>query len=186
MTNEAPIRPAAAADVLIRPAAAADALELATLAGTSVRVKFGHLYPPAVLEAFLAEVYTVEKTLELIRDEAVWVVDGGVRLLGYAVVRPCKLPHPDVTPGCVELRRLYTAPDLTGAGIGTRLMQAVVMPACERAVGDGWLGVYSDNVDAQRFYARFGFVKAGEYAFPVGPIRDREFILRRRRGWPRA
>lgn len=173
-------------DPPIRPATAADAPELAGLAGTTVRVKFGHLYPPAVLEAFLAETYTVDKTLDLIRDEAVWVVDGGSRLLGYAVIRPCKLPHPDVTPGCMELRRLYTAPDLTGAGIGTRLMQAVVVPAMERTAGDGWLGVFSGNLDAQRFYARFGFIKAGEYEFPVGPIRDREFILRRPRGWQRA
>ena len=42
-----------------------------------------------------------------------------------------------------------------------------------------WIGVWSENLGAQRFYARYGFHKVGEYEFPVGETRDREFILRR-------
>ena len=42
-----------------------------------------------------------------------------------------------------------------------------------------WVGVWSENLGAQRFYARYGFALAGEYAFPVGRVRDREFIFRR-------
>ena len=42
-----------------------------------------------------------------------------------------------------------------------------------------WIGVWSENHGAQRFYARHGFVHVGEYEFPVGRVRDREFILRR-------
>ena len=42
-----------------------------------------------------------------------------------------------------------------------------------------WLGVWSENFGAQRFYARYGFEKAGEYLFPVGDTHDLEFILRR-------
>ena len=37
----------------------------------------------------------------------------------------------------------------------------------------------SENLGAQRFYGRHGFGKTGEYEFPVGRVRDREFILRR-------
>jgi ribosomal protein S18 acetylase RimI-like enzyme len=39
--------------------------------------------------------------------------------------------------------------------------------------------VWSENFGAQRFYARYGFEKAGEYLFPVGDTNDLEFILRR-------
>ena len=42
-----------------------------------------------------------------------------------------------------------------------------------------WVGVWSENFGAQRFYARYGFDKAGEYLFPVGATRDHEFIFRR-------
>jgi ribosomal protein S18 acetylase RimI-like enzyme len=42
-----------------------------------------------------------------------------------------------------------------------------------------WIGVWSENYGAQRLYGRHGFTKVGEYEFPVGEVRDREFILRR-------
>ena len=42
-----------------------------------------------------------------------------------------------------------------------------------------WLSVWSENPGAQRFYARYGFAFAGEYAFIVGAQRDREFMYRR-------
>jgi RimJ/RimL family protein N-acetyltransferase len=40
--------------------------------------------------------------------------------------------------------------------------------------------VWSENHGAQRFYAREGFEKVGEYGFKVGRTVDHEFILRRR------
>jgi GNAT superfamily N-acetyltransferase len=168
---------------VVRRAAAEDAAALAGLAARSFAVKFGDLYPPDVLAAFLAERYSVPQTLALIGNPAlaVWVVnDGGLQ--AYAVLGPCKLPHTGVTAGCVELQRLYTAPEATGMGLGSLLMTTVAVPAFEaaaRAGGDAWLGVYAGNPGAQRFYARWGFVAVGEYEFPVGPVRDREIIMRR-------
>jgi ribosomal protein S18 acetylase RimI-like enzyme len=42
-----------------------------------------------------------------------------------------------------------------------------------------WVSVWSENDGAQRFYGRYGFAFAGEYAFIVGQQRDREFMYRR-------
>ena len=42
-----------------------------------------------------------------------------------------------------------------------------------------WIGVYSENHGAQRFYQRRGWRKVGEYHFPVGTVRDLEWILRK-------
>jgi GNAT superfamily N-acetyltransferase len=169
-------------DPILRRAGMADVADLAQLAAQSFAAKFGALYPAEVLARFLAETYSPARTAALVADPAVsvWIAEGE-RLLGYAVLGAAKLPHADITPGCIELRRLYTAPDATGQGIGTLLMTGVAVPAFEGAAGDAWLGVYSGNPGAQRFYERHGFERVGEYEFPVGPIRDREFILRRRR-----
>ena len=40
-----------------------------------------------------------------------------------------------------------------------------------------WIGVWSENLGAQRFYERHGFHRVGEYEFPVGRVLDLEFIL---------
>ena len=42
-----------------------------------------------------------------------------------------------------------------------------------------YVGVWSENLGARRFYCRYGFNKVGEYGFRVGGTVDREFILRR-------
>ncbi len=42
-----------------------------------------------------------------------------------------------------------------------------------------WLVVFSENHRAQRFYARYGFAKVGEYDYPVGEWTDREFVMRK-------
>lgn len=162
-----------------------DVSALAMLAASSFSAKFGHLYPPDVLASYLRDTYSTQATAALLAEAGreTWLAVGENGLQGFIMLAPAKLPHPNVTPGCVELRRLYTAPDATGRGIGARLMDQVALPFFARAGGNAWVGVYSGNAGAQRFYARYGFVKAGEYEFPVGPVRDREFILvRRRRG----
>ena len=164
----------------IRPATPPDVPALARLSADAFSAKFAHLYPPEIHAAFIADTYNHQAIAALVQNPAIqtWLVDDGTALLAYAMLCPPSLPHPEATSG-LELKRLYTAPDATGQGLGTRLMTEIVIPAANAAEGDTWLGVYADNHEAQRFYARHGFIHAGEYEFPVGPIRDREFILRR-------
>ena len=62
------------------------------------------------------------------------------------------------------------------------LVPAAISPAgiVERATPRTlWIGVWSQNLGAQRFYARHGFEKVGEHTFPVGRVVDLEFTLRR-------
>ena len=169
--------------MLVRRATEADAPALAQLGAASFAAKFGHLYPPRVLSDYLDDTYSMARTITLIRepDLATWLAEEDGALTGFAMLAPAKLPHPDATPGSIELRRLYTAPAATGRGIGSRLMDQVAIPAFAAARGDAWVGVYSGNDGAQRFYARYGFEKVGTYEFPVGPVRDLEFIMRRKR-----
>jgi len=44
---------------------------------------------------------------------------------------------------------------------------------------DIWIGVWSQNFGAQRFYERRGYAKVGEYGFQVGGTTDHEFILKK-------
>ena len=99
--------------------------------------------------------------------------------IGYATACPANLPHPDVAPGDGELQRLYILQGHQGAGRGTLLLNT----ALEWLERDGprtlWIGVWSENYGAQRFYARHGFEIVGEYSFMVGDHADRELITRR-------
>lgn len=45
---------------------------------------------------------------------------------------------------------------------------------------DIYLGVYSENDRAQKFYSKYNFIHVAEYDFIVGKQKDKEFIFRNR------
>ncbi len=132
--------------------------------------------------AFMAEACGLPASERALADpaQAVWIAeDSGGAPLGFAHAGPCSLPYPDVRLDDGELKRLYLLRAARGSGIGGALFDEA-MAWLER---DGprrvWLGVWSGNLGAQRFYERAGFAKVGEHEFPVGATIDREFGYRR-------
>jgi GNAT superfamily N-acetyltransferase len=166
--------------ITIRRAGPEDAGALAEVGRDTFVETFAHLYPPEDLEAFLETTYSpkaFDRYLGL-DGHALWLAESGGRVVGYAQVGPCGLPHPEVTPACGEVKRLYVRQTIQGSGLGTRLLQAALawLEAPGRRL---WIGVWSQNFGAQRLYGRHGFERVGEYQFPVGATLDDEFILSR-------
>lgn len=166
---------------LIRRAGPADAETLSALGALTFTETFGHLYDPEDLANFLAEAYGPERTHADLADprKASWIVEVDGEAVGYALAGPCGLPHGDVSEACGELKRIYFRKDWQGAGFGGRLFNEAMSWLAASGFGALWIGVWSENHGAQRFYARQGFEKVGEYGFRVGSTIDREFILRR-------
>ena len=92
---------------------------------------------------------------------------------------PAHLPHPDVAPDDGEIQRLYVLRGHQGEGHGTTLLRTALEWLERNGPRTVWIGVWSENYGAQRFYARHGFDIVGEYLFMVGDHADREFITRR-------
>jgi GNAT superfamily N-acetyltransferase len=166
---------------LIRRAGSTDAQALAEIGARTFTETFGHLYPPSHLQRFLAEAYSVERARADLADpaKASWLVEKGGDAVGFALAGPSALPHPDVTPDCGELKRLYLIKDAQNGGLGARLFAETIAWLQRDGPRTVWIGVWSGNVGGQRFYERHGFVKVGEYGFEVGETVDREFILKR-------
>lgn len=166
---------------VIRRAGPADAETLAALGERTFRETFEHLYAPADLEAFLAEAYGLDRTRADLADpaKASWLVEADGEAIGYALAGPCALPHDEVTSACGELKRIYFRKDRQGGGLGKALFAEVMAWLQSSGPRDVWIGVWSENHGALRFYERHGFARVGEYGFQVGETVDREFILRR-------
>lgn len=168
-------------DIVIRRATTDDAAALVELGTATFVETFAHLYSPEDLQAFLAESHSVEAYAKVLADPdyALWLAERDGLAIGYAQAGRCGLPHADVQPGDGELKRLYVRSGTQGGGTGRALMDA----AMDWLLRDGprplWISVWSENLGAQRFYARYGFEFAGEYEFIVGEQRDREFMFRR-------
>ncbi|NUS39466.1 MAG: GNAT family N-acetyltransferase [Lysobacter sp.] len=171
-------------NLAIRRATPADADALSAIGARTFTDTFGHLYAPEDLQAFLDESHTPAAYAGYLGDPAyaLWVLEDAAGVHGYALAGPARLPHADVRAGDGELKRLYVDRTLYNGGWGGKLF-AEALAWLER---DGprtlWISVWSENLGAQRFYARHGFGFVGEYEFPVGAQRDREFMFRRTPG----
>jgi GNAT superfamily N-acetyltransferase len=165
----------------IRRAGPADAQVLSALATRTFIETFGHLYPAEDLQAFLDEAYAVDRQRVILShpDYAVWLLEDGGVAVGHAAAGPCGLPHAQVEPGDGELKRLYLLASHQNGGWGGRLFAEAEGWLLRDGPRTLWVGVWSENFGAQRFYARHGFAQVGTYEFPVGRVRDLEFILRR-------
>ena len=168
-------------EALIRPAGLGDAETLAALGAATFSETFAHLYPADDLATFLAESHSVDRWRAYLTDPATatWLMEVDGEAVGYALVGDCALPHPEVTPGCGELKRIYMLKTWQGGGRGSRLMETALAWLEANKTGALWLGVWSQNHGAQRLYERMGFEKVGVYDFKVGQSVDHEFILRR-------
>ncbi len=165
----------------IRRATAADADALSAIAIATYTETFGDSYPPDDLHAFLQAHYSPAPQRRELEDphSAVWLLEEDGRAVGYLAAGPNGLPHADARPGDIELKRLYVLARHQSGGHGARLMDAFLTWLDQPARRTLWVGVWSENHGAQRFYARYGCVRVGRYNFVVGDSRDLEFILRR-------
>ena len=167
----------------IRRAMESDAATLSELGTATFVETFGHLYSPQDLQAFLDESHTPQAYAKVLANPgyALWLAERDGRAIGYVQAGPCGLPHADVQAGDGELKRLYLRADAQNGGTGRALMDAAMAWLLREGPRQLWLSVWSENLGAQRFYARYGFAFAGEYEFIVGEQRDREFMYRRPR-----
>lgn len=176
-------------EYIIRTATESDTEALRLFGMKAFSRQFSHLYPPEELQYFLTSSYCHEKFLMWInntKDYMLQIAVNGTTIVGYVLCGPCELPHIDVTNSCVELRRLYVDSNYFGSGLSKALMLIGVKWLQEKRQlnfetnhvwGKVWLGVYSDNFRAQKFYNKFNFKKIGEYFYEVGRCKDLEYIM---------
>jgi ribosomal protein S18 acetylase RimI-like enzyme len=165
----------------IRRATAADAAGLAALGAATFTETFGHLYPPEDLQTFLTGTHSVDAWARMLADpqRAVWVAALDGTPIGFVVVGACKLPIENREPTAGEIQQLYVLARHHNLRLGSRLMDVGVDWLAAQDLTPVYIGVWSENLGAQRFYDRYGFSKVGEYGFQVGKTVDREFILKR-------
>ena len=168
--------------VTIRRASPDDASTLATLGAATFTETFGHLYPPEDLQTFLQMTHSTDAWLRTLTNSAnaVWVaVLPSGEQIGFILVGPCKLPVENCAPTAGEIKQLYVLAKHHNLRLGTRLMDVGLEWLEAQRREPIYIGVWSENYGAQRFYGRYGFSKVGEYGFPVGKTVDHEFILKR-------
>ncbi len=165
--------------MILRPSSLDDLPALAAIGRDSFVAAFGHLYKSEDLNAFLNMAYSEKGVAQDMADpnRLYHLASDGEKLLGYCKVS-FESPYREYSDATdpMALNQLYTAPGVTGKGIGAALMDWALAEANEHGKDAMQLSVWSGNHGAQRFYQRYGFAKIADIDFMVGNHRDDEFL----------
>lgn len=167
--------------VTLRRAGSNDAREMARLGAATFTETFGHLYSAGDLQTFLDESHSEEAWAAKLSNPAmgIWLAELDGEPIGFIAVGPCKLPVESLEPDAGEIQQLYVLKAHHNRRLGSQLMDVGLEWLRQEGREPLYIGVWSENLGAQRFYGRYGFEKFAEYGFPVGETVDREFILKR-------
>jgi GNAT superfamily N-acetyltransferase len=77
----------------------------------------------------------------------------------------------------IELVRFYVMQPWIGKGLAAPLMQACLETARTGGHDVIWLGVWSENPRAIRFYQKWGFEKVGTHIFMLGADAQLDFVM---------
>ena len=174
-------------DLSIRRATREDAEVLATLGRTTFMETFVEGFRVPYTQTDIATYFEKAYSAEAVRKTfdapktAWWLASRNGAPVAFAKAGPNGLPHPDARAEHGELKHLYVLREHQGVAAGRELFDRAFTWLEASFDGPLWIGVWSGNEKAQRFYARYGFEKVGEYFFSVGATQDHELIFRRPR-----
>lgn len=164
----------------VRDAQPDDLAALVALSRKTFTDKFGALYPPEDLKAFLDQYHSDAYYTGALADSANLVrvaeTDAG-GLSAYLLCSPLSLPAANARPGALELKRIYVDTPLQGRGLGSAFVDEAIAWAKAHGAPELYLSVFSENEGARKLYERYGWKKVSEFIFEVGRTRDLEFLM---------
>lgn len=166
--------------IALRECTPADMPQLEALARDTFTETFGHLYDARDLNAHLDTKCSVPYFIEALSHPPTRIIIAweGRDAVGYIKWGALELDAGDGPPASArEIHRLYVRATHQKHGIGKQLLE-YALAACSDAAAI-YLSVWEHNEKAQRFYARYGFVHAGEHIYYVGTAADRDLIWRK-------
>jgi diamine N-acetyltransferase len=150
----------------IRRARAEDAVNIAAVAIATWVDTYASDGMNAIYSGYILKRFTSAHIARLIESSYVVVAETDFGLVGYALVS-----GPDA--GRSEIETVYILPKFQGAGIGKRLIDAIVAAHGGRL----WLKCADYNPRALAFYRRYGFDETGETWFELAGERYRCLVF---------
>lgn len=172
-----------AQQVAVRLATSADAAGIAAIGRETFKVSFGHSMGSEDMQAYLDGNYLpelIEK--EMSNPSNTFMVarqqDEENRILGFLQLkRGTTEPYLPTDISLIELHRIYMHHESSGRGTGQLLVDEAHRVARLENFAAIWLGVWEENLKAQRFYERKGYERVGHHDFVIGNEVQRDFVM---------
>ncbi len=163
----------------IEVAGTEDVAALAALAASTFIDTYAVYNTPEDMKLYLDEHFTPARiAAEMAKDGSCFLLMRVLDVLvGYAGLRT---GDPEISLSvapCWELERFYVVRARHGQGLAPPLMEACCEEARLRGFAGLWLGVWTENRRALRFYQKMGFRDEGEKTFVLGDDVQKDRVL---------
>ncbi len=165
----------------IRRASEADAETLTQLGKMTFIETFAKDNSQENMDHYVANTFRIDLQLSEIRDpkrmiEIAWLDGSAVGFLHLfeSQADPCVQ---GLEP--LEILRLYVDSRCHGKGVGAALMERILELARSESFSTLWLGVWENNLRAQAFYKKYGFIVKGKHVFHLGKDEQTDLIMAR-------
>lgn len=140
---------------------------------------FGADNTPEDMEKYFQENYNNDLVLAEINDlnSGYYFLVKDSQVAGYLKLNIKDAQTEPNWPKAMEVQRIYLLDEFQHQGLGTKLIDFAHQRAKELQISQIWLGVWERNENAKRFYAKFGFKKAGEHVFVLGDDRQVDYLM---------
>ena len=167
------------ANIKIRQATASDAKLISVLGAVSFYEAYFEQDDAHGLADYIHESFELEKIRAEIEDQTVtfFIIFADEKAVGYAKMREDSKVECIESLNSIEMQRIYTIERVYGKGVGENLLKHCLETARKKGFETLWLGVWEENIRAQRFYAKYGFRRVGEITFPYGETVGINFVL---------
>lgn len=166
----------------IKEATLQDIPAMRTVAISSYSDTFSASNTPENMEAFFNSSYSLAALEKEFHEpnSCIYLAWAADQLVGFVRVRECDEVKGLLGDNTLEIQRLYVLTSAQGKSVGRLLMEAALAHASQKKYEWIWLGVWEQNVKAQRFYEAWGFEKFSEHTFWMGDDPQVDWLLRRK------
>ncbi len=168
-------------EVTLRAADAKDVEAVAALGARVFSASFGYSLPPSDLDAYINSAYSISSIASDLSNpniDTIVATDSHNHVVGFSqLTRGTTEPCLAGLEKTIELQRLYVSEDYHGAGLGRKLIEKVENIARNTGFLTIWLGVWEENIKAQKVYERLGYRKVGDHDFKMGECVQTDWIL---------
>lgn len=156
--------------VRFRRASMEDAEAVSAFARRVFEETFGPDNDPRDMAMYSAKAFTpAVQSAELADPSRVCIVgEHGGEIASYALLRKQAMHESVGESDALEVERFYVDSRWQGRGTAGAMMDEVLRVARSAGAPAVWLGVWSENPRAIRFYEKHGFVDVGSHTFMLG------------------
>jgi len=157
--------------IVVKTAILEDASDIANIAKDTFVLACPSSAAPAEIEKYISNSLSTGYFKSVITSKAAYIACAfvGGEMAGFVVaVYNSSCESQANLNNAAEIQKLYIRPKFHGKEIAYKLMTSAINEITKPGIDTIWLGVYSNNIKAKRFYSKFGFNVVGKTNFTMG------------------